>query len=58
MASRRLALNLAQGLKAPRAGLSLPMRRGLATPVASPAVKTQATTLKNGMTVGSAGRRA
>lgn len=49
MASRRLALNLAQGLRG-RAGLSLPMKRGLATPV-SPAVKTQSTTLKNGLTV-------
>lgn len=49
MASRRLALNLAQGLRG-RAGLSLPMKRGLATPV-SPAVKTQTTTLKNGLTV-------
>lgn len=52
MASRRLALNLRQGLKAPRAGLSLPpLRRGLATPVTSPALKTQSTTLKNGLTV-------
>ncbi|CAK7229002.1 Mitochondrial-processing peptidase subunit beta [Sporothrix bragantina] len=52
MASRRLALNLRQGLKVPRAGLSLPpLRRGLATPVASPALKTQSTTLKNGLTV-------
>ncbi|KAB5549908.1 Metalloenzyme, LuxS/M16 peptidase-like protein [Coniochaeta sp. 2T2.1] len=51
MASRRLALNLAQGLRG-RAGLSLPMKRGLATPV-SPAVKVQTTTLKNGLTVAS-----
>ncbi|EPE03467.1 mitochondrial-processing peptidase subunit beta [Ophiostoma piceae UAMH 11346] len=53
MASRRLALNLRQGLKAPRAGLSLPssFRRGLATPVATPTIKTESTTLKNGLTV-------
>jgi processing peptidase subunit beta len=49
MASRRLALNLAQGLRG-RAGLSLPMKRGLATPV-SPTIKTETTTLKNGLTV-------
>ncbi|CAK7566643.1 MAG: Mitochondrial-processing peptidase subunit beta [Sporothrix epigloea] len=54
MASRRLALNLRQGLKAPRAGLSLPpLRRGLATPVATPGLKVQSTTLKNGLTVAS-----
>lgn len=49
MASRLLARNLAQGLRG-RAGLSLPMKRGLATPV-SPPVKTETTTLKNGLTV-------
>ncbi|TLD33913.1 hypothetical protein PspLS_01302 [Pyricularia sp. CBS 133598] len=49
MASRRLALNLSQGLRA-RAGLSMPMRRGFATPVPTPA-GTQTTTLKNGLTV-------
>ncbi|RKU48379.1 hypothetical protein DL546_009147 [Coniochaeta pulveracea] len=49
MASRLLARNLAQGLRG-RAGLSLPVKRGLATPV-SPPVKTETTTLKNGLTV-------
>lgn len=50
MASRRLALNLSQGLRN-RAGLSAvsPLRRGFATP--SSAGKTQTTTLKNGLTV-------
>ncbi|KAF7562989.1 hypothetical protein G7046_g1138 [Stylonectria norvegica] len=50
MASRRLALNLSQGLRN-RAGLSAaaPLRRGFATP--SSIGKTQTTTLKNGLTV-------
>ncbi|KAK0668315.1 Metalloenzyme, LuxS/M16 peptidase-like protein [Cercophora samala] len=52
MASRRLALNLAQGLRGRAGGLSVPIRRGLATPH-SPALKTQTTTLKNGLTVAS-----
>ncbi|EGR47196.1 hypothetical protein MKX07_002080 [Trichoderma sp. CBMAI-0711] len=47
MASRRLALNLSQGLRA-RSGLS-GLRRGFATP--STVGKTQTTTLKNGLTV-------
>lgn len=51
MASRRLALNLSQGLRG-RAALSAPLRRGFATPVAAP-VKTETTTLKNGLTVSS-----
>lgn len=51
MASRRLALNLAQGLRGRAGGLSLPTRRGLATPHSSPAIKTETTTLKNGLTV-------
>ncbi|KAK3300540.1 Metalloenzyme, LuxS/M16 peptidase-like protein [Chaetomium fimeti] len=51
MASRRLALNLAQGLRGRAGGLSLPSRRGLATPHSSPAIKTETTTLKNGLTV-------
>ncbi|KAL1879956.1 hypothetical protein VTK73DRAFT_6536 [Phialemonium thermophilum] len=49
MASRRLALNLSKGLRR-GAGLSLPVRRGFATPVSN-AVKTQTTTLNNGLTV-------
>jgi processing peptidase subunit beta len=49
MASRRLALNLSQGLRS-RAGLSAgALRRGFATP--STVGKTQTTTLKNGLTV-------
>ncbi len=50
MASRRLALNLSQGLRS-RAGLSAAgaFRRGFATP--STVGKTQTTTLKNGLTV-------
>ncbi|UKZ48880.1 hypothetical protein TrVGV298_003116 [Trichoderma virens] len=50
MASRRLALNLSQGLRA-RSGLSAAgsLRRGFATP--STVGKTQTTTLKNGLTV-------
>ncbi|KAK3335978.1 Metalloenzyme, LuxS/M16 peptidase-like protein [Cercophora scortea] len=50
MASRRLALNLSQGLRARAGRLSVP-RRGLAT--AHQAIKTQSTTLKNGLTVAS-----
>jgi hypothetical protein len=50
MASRRLALNLSQGLRA-RSGLAAAgsLRRGFATP--SNVGKTQTTTLKNGLTV-------
>lgn len=50
MASRRLALNLSQGLRA-RSGLAVAgsLRRGFATP--SNVGKTQTTTLKNGLTV-------
>ena len=50
MASRRLALNLSQGVRS-RAGLSATgsLRRGFATP--SSVGKTQTTTLKNGLTV-------
>ncbi|KAH6619283.1 Metalloenzyme, LuxS/M16 peptidase-like protein [Chaetomium sp. MPI-SDFR-AT-0129] len=51
MASRRLALNLTQGLRGRAGGLSVPFRRGLATPHSSPAIKTETTTLKNGLTV-------
>ncbi|KAK4132836.1 hypothetical protein BT67DRAFT_443531 [Trichocladium antarcticum] len=51
MASRRLALNLAQGLRGRAGGLSVPSRRGLATPHNSPSSKTETTTLKNGLTV-------
>jgi processing peptidase subunit beta len=52
MASRRLALNLTQGLRG-RAGLNAvaPLRRGFATPVVKNGVKTQSTTLSNGLTV-------
>ncbi|WQF87270.1 Putative peptidase M16, zinc-binding, metalloenzyme, LuxS/M16 peptidase [Colletotrichum destructivum] len=52
MASRRLALNLSQGLRS-RAALSRasPIARGFATPSNSPFGKTQTTTLKNGLTV-------
>lgn len=52
MASRRLALNLSQGLRN-RASLtkSAPLSRGFASPVASAFGKTQTTTLKNGLTV-------
>jgi len=53
MASRRLALNLSQGLRG-RAGLNVvaPLRRGFATPVVQNGVKTESTTLSNGLTVG------
>jgi hypothetical protein len=52
MASRRLALNLSQGLRG-RAGLNAvaPLRRGFATPVVKNGVKTESTTLSNGLTV-------
>ncbi|KAI0474024.1 mitochondrial-processing peptidase subunit beta [Xylariaceae sp. FL0804] len=53
MASRRLALNLAQGVRN-RAGPSAlrPFQRGFATPVTPPATaQTQTSTLKNGLTV-------
>ncbi|KAK1635985.1 mitochondrial-processing peptidase subunit beta [Colletotrichum phormii] len=52
MASRRLALNLSQGLRS-RAALSRasPITRGFATPSNTPFGKTQTTTLKNGLTV-------
>ncbi|KAI0008703.1 mitochondrial-processing peptidase subunit beta [Xylariaceae sp. FL0662B] len=53
MASRRLALNLAQGVRSRAANSAIrPLKRGFATPVTSPAsAKTQTTTLKNGLTV-------
>ncbi|KAI5864855.1 mitochondrial-processing peptidase subunit beta [Durotheca rogersii] len=53
MASRRLALNLAQGVRSRAANSALrPLRRGFASPVPSPVgPKTQTTTLKNGLTV-------
>ena len=53
MASRRLALNLAQGVRNRAATSALgSLRRGFATPVTSPiGAKTQTTTLKNGLTV-------
>ncbi|KAK4167263.1 Metalloenzyme, LuxS/M16 peptidase-like protein [Cladorrhinum sp. PSN259] len=50
MASRRLALNLSQGLRGRAAGLPISLRRGLATPT-SAGIKTETTTLKNGLTV-------
>ncbi|KAK1781247.1 processing enhancing protein precursor [Copromyces sp. CBS 386.78] len=53
MASRRLALNLAQGVKARAGGVINPFRRGLATPHNGSGIKTQTTTLKNGLTVAS-----
>jgi processing peptidase subunit beta len=56
MASRRLALNLQQGIRS-RAAINAvkssklsPLARGLATPVVYGA-KTESTTLKNGFTV-------
>ena len=52
MASRRLALNLNQALRSRTALNSVrPIRRGLATPV-DHSVKTESTTLSNGLTVG------
>ncbi|KAF1914284.1 mitochondrial-processing peptidase-like protein subunit beta [Ampelomyces quisqualis] len=56
MASRRLALNLQQGIRsraainAVKAQRQSPLTRGLATPVAYGA-KTESTTLKNGLTI-------
>ncbi|KAG9230756.1 mitochondrial processing peptidase beta subunit mitochondrial precursor [Amylocarpus encephaloides] len=52
MASRRLALNLSQGLRN-RAGHNAvaPLRRGFATPVVKNGVKTESTTLSNGLTI-------
>lgn len=51
MASRRLALNLQQGLRNRAALKSIqPLTRGLATPV-SHGAKTESTTLSNGFTV-------
>lgn len=49
MASRRLALNLSKGLTK-RAYPSASLKRSFATPVAAP-IRTQTTTLKNGLTV-------
>ncbi|KAI1077420.1 mitochondrial-processing peptidase subunit beta [Whalleya microplaca] len=53
MASRRLALNLAQGVRSRAANSAIrPLRRGFASPVTSPVgAKTQSTTLKNGLTI-------
>ena len=57
MASRRLALNLQQGIRsraainAVKSSRASPLTRGLATPVSFGA-KTESTTLKNGFTVG------
>jgi processing peptidase subunit beta len=51
MASRRLALNLTQGLSK-RAAFSAPVKRGFATPITSrKGVVTETTTLSNGLTV-------
>lgn len=53
MASRRLALNLSQGLRSRSALNTLsPLKRGFATPVIKNGVKTESTTLSNGLTVG------
>lgn len=49
MASRRLALNLSQGLRG--RNVVAPLRRGFATPVVKNGVKTESTTLSNGLTV-------
>lgn len=56
MASRRLALNLTQGLRS-RAALNTvaPLKRSFATPVVKNGVKTESTTLSNGLTVRDAG---
>ncbi|KAI1436863.1 mitochondrial processing peptidase beta subunit [Xylaria sp. CBS 124048] len=52
MASRRLALNLGQVRSRAAGSLIRPLKRGFATPVASPVgAKTQTTTLKNGLTI-------
>jgi hypothetical protein len=58
MASRRLALNLTQGLRN-RAALNAvaPLKRGFATPVVKNGVKTESTTLANGLTVRTESRR-
>ncbi|KAI9753547.1 MAG: hypothetical protein M1835_000977, partial [Candelina submexicana] len=51
MASRRLALNLTQGLRSRAALQSVrPLKRGFATPV-SHGAKTESTTLMNGLTI-------
>ncbi|EPE24631.1 LuxS/MPP-like metallohydrolase [Glarea lozoyensis ATCC 20868] len=52
MASRRLALSLSQGLRG-RTGINAvaPLRRGFATPVVKNGVKTESTTLSNGLTI-------
>ncbi|KAI2614883.1 mitochondrial-processing peptidase subunit beta [Hypoxylon sp. NC1633] len=53
MASRRIALNLAQGVRSRAANSAIrPLRRGFASPVTPPlGAKTQTTTLKSGLTV-------
>ncbi|CAD6500078.1 BgTH12-04181 [Blumeria graminis f. sp. triticale] len=53
MASRRLALNLAQGLRSNRAARNslASLKRGLATPVTKSGAKTETTTLTNGLTI-------
>lgn len=52
MASRRLALNLAQGLRNRSALGAAPLKRNFATPVTSRhGVKTETTTLSNGLTI-------
>lgn len=52
MASRRLALNLTKGLRARAApNVVSGLRRGFATPVTKNGVKTETTTLSNGLTV-------
>ncbi|KAI9841435.1 MAG: hypothetical protein M1837_000711 [Sclerophora amabilis] len=51
MASRRLALNLSQGIRNRAALASIqPLKRGFATPV-SHGIKTESTTLSNGFTI-------
>ncbi|KAL9046105.1 MAG: hypothetical protein Q9214_000972 [Letrouitia sp. 1 TL-2023] len=51
MASRRLALNLNGALRSRRALRSVkPLQRGFATPISTP-VKTESTTLSNGLTI-------
>ncbi|KAI1774807.1 mitochondrial-processing peptidase subunit beta [Hypoxylon cercidicola] len=53
MASRRLTLNLAQGIRSRAANSAIrSFKRGFATPVTSPVgAKIQTTTLKNGLTI-------
>jgi processing peptidase subunit beta len=51
MASRRLALNLSQGLRGRGLNAVAPLKRGFATPVVKNGVKTESTTLSNGLTV-------